>query len=171
MKFLKYLGVMFRKVRSNLLGGKLGFEAVLSAKVIHKDTGEIVNLGVICRKVVTDAFVEFLVDKLVATGSINVFKYHDCGTGTTDEAASQTTLTTPFGGARVVGTQVEGATAEIYKTVATIEFGSAFAITEHAVFSAATNGTMMDRSKFAVINVSATIKIEFTYELTVNSGG
>ncbi len=152
------------------LGGNLGFQVRLSARVKHAD-GHIEDLGVICKRVVTDAFVAFLVDKLHTAGNVNVFKYHDAGIGTNAEDAGDTALQTPWGGARVAGTQIEGTTANIYKTVATIEFTSAKDITEHGVFSAATAGTLLDRSKFSAIGVDTNVSIEFTYELTCNSGG
>jgi hypothetical protein len=100
---------------------------------------------------------------------MNVFKYHDSGTGTTAESNSQTTLITPCGEARDAGTQVEGASANIYKTVATHTYAGTFAITEHGVFSASTSGTLLDRSLFAEINVESGNKIEFTYQLTASA--
>ena len=164
--FQKFLGLFITKPQE----GKVGFNVSLSAKVKYAD-GRIVDKGVICRKCVTDDFVEFLVDKLVAAGNINLFKYHDAGIGTTAEDETDSGLETPWGGARVSGTQVEGASANIYKSVATIEFTSAKAITEHGLLSQATGGILADRSVFSVINVDTNVSIEFTYELTVNSGG
>lgn len=151
--------------------GKIGFNSRLSARVIIRPDGKIRNLGIICRKCVTDDFVEFLVTKLIAAGNINLFEWHDAGIGTTAENATDSALVTPWGGARVEGTQVEGASANIYKTVATIPFTSAKAITEHGVFSASTSGILADRSVFSEINVDTNVSIEFTYGLTVNSGG
>ena len=121
---------------------------------------------------VTDAYVALLVDDLqAAQAGHSTFKYHDSGTGVAAEAATDTGLGIPCGEARDTGTQIEGATANVYKSVATHTYGGSFAITEHGLFNAATGGTMMDRSKFAAVNVAAGEKIEFTYELTVSSGG
>ncbi len=139
--------------------GKGGYREVKSDRRVVKN------------RCVTSAFVNALVDALQSPVYVNVYKYHDAGTGTGNEAAGDTTLGTPWGGARVAGTQVEGASANIYKTVATIEFTGTFAITEHGIFSASTGGTLMDRSKFAAINVGNGDKIEFTYEITFPSGG
>ena len=122
-------------------------------------------------KVVTDAFVNKIVDGLQAAAYINNWKYHDSGTGVGAEAASDTTLGTPCGEARDVGTQVEGATANVYKSVATHTYAGTFAITEHGLFDATTAGTLMDRTKFAAINVVANDKIEFTFTITFSSGG
>jgi hypothetical protein len=178
MSFLKKLFNFFRKLfTGNLNQGKVNFEATLAARVIYKEGNKFgvapgtIDKGIICRRCVTAAFVNFLVDKLVAAGNINLFKYHDAGIGTTAENASDTALETPWGGARVSGTQLEGASANIYKSVATIEFTESKAITEHGLFSLAAAGVLCDRSVFSVINVDTNVSIEFTYELTINSGG
>jgi len=121
---------------------------------------------------VTNAYVNLLVDDLQsAQASHSDFKYHDSGTGTVAESAGDTALGTPCGEARDAGTQVEGATANVYKSVATHTYAASFAITEHGLFNAATAGTLMDRSVFAVINVVSGNQIEFSYELSVSSGG
>ena len=148
----------------------LELKGILTARVIRKD-GKIEDLGVICTKKVTDAFVEHLVDSLQnqTTKPIDTFKYHDSGTGTTAENKTDTALETPCGESRDTGTQAEGTTANIYKSVATHTYAGSFAITEHGLFSASTGGTLMDRSVFAAINVGVDDKIEFTYELTCNS--
>lgn len=101
----------------------------------------------------------------------STFKYHDSGTGTVAEAIGDTGLGTPCGEARDVGTQEEGATAVIYKSVATHTYAGAFAITEHGLFNASSGVTLMDRSKFAAVNVTATEKIAFDYQLSVVAGG
>jgi hypothetical protein len=142
----------------------------LSIRVIRKD-GTIEDKGVVARKVVTTAFVNKLVDAFQAAAYINTWKYHDSGTGVVAENITDTGLGTPCGDARDSGTQVEGASANIYKTVATHTYTATKAITEHGVFDAATVGTLLDRSVFSAINVNNGDKIEFTYELTCTAGG
>ncbi len=160
--FMTYLAQLF---------GIVPLSASLSAKVTRKD-GSIENLGVICSHVVTDAFVAFLVDSLQATEANWVnFKYHDSGTGVNVEAVGNTALQTPTGEARDIGTQIEGATANIYKTVATDTYAGTFAVTEHGLFNASAAGTLMDRSVFTAINIESGDKIEWTYQLSVTSGG
>jgi len=149
--------------------GYVDMSATLSARVIRKD-GTVENLGLISRRKVTVAFVNFLVDQLQAeTSEFGDFKYHDSGTGTTGESNTDTALETPCGESRDAGTQLEGASANIYKTVATHTYAGSFAITEHGLFSQATGATLMDRSVFSAINVTSGDKIEFTYELTCNA--
>ena len=165
-------------------GGKLTAQAILTTRHLVPDSaGNILSQdGVLCREIkrdrrkatrcVTDAYVALLVDELQASEALHsTFKYHDSGEGTTAENATDTALETPCGEARDTGTQIEGATANIYKSVATHTYGDTFAITEHGLFNASTVGTLMDRSKFAAVNVGNGEKIEFTYQLTVNSGG
>ncbi|MHA2404681.1 MAG: hypothetical protein ACXADH_16900 [Candidatus Kariarchaeaceae archaeon] len=134
--------------------------------------GRRVDYGVVCRRLVTTAFVEFMVDQLQAdTTEWGDFKYHDSGVGITGAAVGDTDIETTDGEARATGSQIEGATAEIYKSVGTITYTTTKAITEHGLFSKATGTTLMDRHTFAAINVENTDQIEFTYELTVNDGG
>ena len=132
--------------------------------------GHRMDYGTVSRHLVTDAFVAFMVDQLQAeTSTWGDFKYHDSGTGVTAENKTDTAMETPCGDARTVGTQIEGATANIYKSVATHTYDEALAITEHGLFMAAAAGTLMDRHTFAAINVTDGDKIEFTYELTCSS--
>jgi hypothetical protein len=80
-------------------------------------------------------------------------------------------METTDGESRATGTQVEGASANIYKSVGTIAYTTTKAITEHGLFNDATAGTLMDRTKFAAVNVVSGDSIEFTYQLTVSAGG
>jgi len=102
--------------------------------------------------------------------AINTFTYSDCGTGTTAASISQTALVTPWGGARVNGTQ-SNPTAGTYQSVATIAFTGSFAIAEYGLFSASTSGTMWDRRVFTAINVNSGDSIQFTYAVVINAGG
>ncbi len=157
-----------------LIGGPLGImsmSAGLSARVIRRD-GTVEDLGLICTHAVTDAYVAQLVDTLQSSvATFSDYKYHDSGTGTAAEAAADTTLETPTGEARDVGTQIEGATANIYKSVATNTYAGSFAITEHGLFNASSGGILMDRSVFTAITVTSGDRIEFTYQLTNTAGG
>jgi hypothetical protein len=140
--------------------------------VLRKATGEVINYGLASTQLVTDAFVEFMVDELQAETSVwGDFKYHDSGIGVTGANVADTDIETTDGEARATGTQLEGATAEIYKSVGTITYTSTKAITEHGLFSTLAAATLMDRHTFAAINVVNTDSIEFTYQLTCTSGG
>ena len=153
------------------LGGKLTATAVLTTRHLIPDPrGNILSQdGVLCREItrdrrratrcVTDAYVALLVDELqLDQATHSTFKYHGSGTGVAAEAATDTILGTEVE-TRDTGTQAEGATANIYKSVATHTYGSSLAITEHGLFNAATAGTLMDRSTFAAVNVTNGEKI------------
>lgn len=128
------------------------------------------DLGLVCTKVVTTAGVNYLVDGLQAnTTDVSLFKFHGSGTGVGAEAIGNTTLGTEVA-TRTSGSQAEGASANIYRTIGTVTYASAFAITEHGIFSASSGGTLLDRSTFAAINVISGDSIQFTYELTLPSG-
>lgn len=142
----------------------------LSAQVVRAD-GTTEDLGVLSRRVVTTAGVNWLATAFTNTVEPETLNFHDCGTGTTAEAVGQTGLITPFGGARVAGTQSTPGSVNIYRTVATISFTGTFAITEHGIFTASTSGTLFDRSVFSAINVANGDSVQFTYELTLPSGG
>lgn len=137
----------------------------------HIRDGEVLSKQVIKDRVITTAFVNALVDALQAATYINNWKYHASGTGTNAEAIGDTTLQTPIAEARDAGTQGEGATANIYQTVATHTYAGSFAITEHGLFDAAAAGVLADRTVFATVNVVAGDKIEYTFSTTLAAGG
>ena len=128
------------------------------------------ELGLISTKVVTTAGVNYLVDGLQAnTTDVSLFKYHGSGTTNTAEAVGDTTLGTEVE-SRATGSQTEGASANIYRTVGTVTYTATRAIVEHGIFSATSGGTLLDRSVFSAINVVNTDSIQFTYDLTLPAG-
>jgi len=147
--------------------------------LLRRADGSVVNYGLVSTRLVTTAFCEFMVDELQAeTTEWGDFKYHDSGTGVVAAAIGDTGMgtesTEQVDELRGVGTQIEGATAVIYKSVGTIVYdGAGGAITEHGLFSDTRVGvgTLMDRHVFAAINVVAADSIEFTYQLTATAGG
>jgi hypothetical protein len=148
----------------------ISFESNLYARLLLAD-GTSKNLGHIANKMVTTAGVNYMVDAFQNITELENFKYHASGTGVVGEAIGDTALGTEVEATRATGSQVEGASANIYKTVGTIAYTATRAITEHGIFSAATVGTLWDRSVFTAINVVNGDSIEFTYELTCTAGG
>jgi hypothetical protein len=118
----------------------------LYATKINKLTGEIIELGLVSMRVVTDTGVAFIVDAFQNTTEVENLKFHGYGTGAGAEAAGNTALTTELttqyatDNTRPTGTTTEGATANIYRTVATLDPDADVAITEHGVFSQAATG-------------------------------
>lgn len=152
----------------------LGVQSSLSAihYRIDQDTGRqyvLADYGTISRRVVTTAGVTFLANAFINTAEPELMNWHATGTGTNAEAIGDTTLQTETG-TRVAGTQ-SSPSAGVYRTVATVTYGSALAITEHGILSAITTGTLWDRSVFAPINVVNTDSVQYTYNLTITAGG
>jgi hypothetical protein len=142
----------------------------LEATLIKAD-GRRINYGLLSYRVVTNAFVAFMVDQLqTETSEWGDFKYHDSGVGTTAENAADTAMETTDGESRVAGTQTESA-ANAYRSVGTISYTTTKAITEHGLFSSEASTTLMDRSVFAAINVVSGDSIQLTYTLTATAGG
>lgn len=143
----------------------------LRARLLRAD-GSAVDYGLVSTKLVTTAFVNFMVDQLqTETSEWGDFKYHDSGVGITAAAITDVDIQTTDGESRATGTQIEGASANIYKSVGTISYTTTKAITEHGLFSTAASTTLMDRHVFSAINVVNGDSIQFTYELTASAGG
>ena len=139
--------------------------------VLRRANGEVVNYGLLGYRVVTTAFVTFMVDQLqTETSEWGDFKYHDSGVGTTAENVTDTAIETTDGESRATGTQTESA-ANAYRSVGTISYTTTKAITEHGLFSQSTGTTLLDRTVFSAVNVVNGDSIQFTYTLTVSAGG
>lgn len=142
----------------------------LGIRLLRAD-GSVINYGVVSYRVVTTAFVNFMVDQMqTETSQWGDFKFHDSGVGTTAAAITDTDIETTDGESRATGTQTESA-ANVYRSVGTISYTTTKAITEHGLFSQSTGTTLLDRHVFAAINVVNGDSIQFTYDFTVSSGG
>ncbi len=147
--------------------------------VYHAD-GTATDYGLLGRRGVTDAGVAYLAADIGGgANDSNLFKFHGFGTGTTAEAANQTTLVTELtteyavDSTRPTGSQANS--ANTYTTVGTLAINnggsSTYAITEHGIFSASSSGTLWDRTKFSAINlVDQADSLAATYVLTLPSG-
>lgn len=173
MLFRQWLRLLSKQaIRPFIQGGEVCIEARLSAIHFGPDGNVIRDYGIISTKAVTDVFVDFLVDNLVAeTSEFGDAKFHDSGTGVVAENQTDVGMGTKVETGRVTGTQLEGASTNIYRTVATIPYTATRAITEHGLFTITTAGTLVDRSVFTAINVDNLDSIQFTYELTVPANG
>jgi len=152
-----------------LLTGIPTLTATLSARLI-KASGEVVDYGVVCHRVVTTAFAIDLVDELQASqATFSTYRYHGSGTDNTAEDASDTELGVEVE-SRASGTQTEASTT-VYRSVGTVAYTATRTIVEHGLFDSSSSGTLMDRSVFTGIGVNSGDSIQFTYDLTVNAGG
>jgi len=160
--------------------GHVWLESRLYLKVLHAD-GTFTDLGLVGRKVVTTVGVGFIVDAFQGLVEPEDMKFHGFGTGTTGENVAdtdiETELTTQYASdnVRPTGTTTEGASANIYRTVATLspDSGGTIAVTEHGVLSDAAvgSGVLLDRTVFAAVNIVASQdSLQATYELTLTAG-
>ncbi len=140
-----------------------------------------VDYGVVGRKVVTRIAAELICDGFQATSAVlGDFFYHALGTEITAEDVSDTALASEFTTAyltdnvRATGTQTEqSASPQVYETVATNTVDAASEAQEHGILNqaAAAGGSLLDRTTFSVINLSASDAIQSTYRLTIQAGG
>lgn len=152
------------------VGGAVVYKGVLTAVKIRKD-GSKQDLGVLGTRSVTNAAVTFMRDDFNDGASdINLFNFHDSGTGAVAENVTDTALGTAAGPARVSGTKSVPASNQ-FRSVATIAYTATLAITEHGLFSASTVGTLWDRTVFTAVPVVSGESIQFTYTLTISAGG
>ncbi len=168
---------LFTKAGGGIGGGAIIAHTTLVAKLIVD--GKVTDVRREVRdKVVTDDFCEDIVDNLITeVSAFGDYKYHHSGEGVGAEAAADSALGTPREDNRDVGTQVEDS-PKVYKSIATTTYGSTWAITEHGLFNTAgaggppvTGGILMDRTKFAAINVVNLNQIEWTFTIAFTSGG
>ena len=182
---------LYSEVRSKLRMGPVRARRYLAWRRSH--SGEWIDRGAVWRRrgrrgrtrawfdglfhalppifVVTNAGVTYMRDDFNDGASdINAFNSHGYGTGAVAEAVGDTALGTEVETPRGAGTKSVPASNQ-YRTVQTHTFAASFAITEHGIFSAATAGTLWDRSVFAAINVVSGDAIQATYTLTITSGG
>lgn len=154
-------------------------ESELALTVLRGQPRTVEHYGVVGRKVITDTGVGFLVDAWQNLVEMEAMKYHGLGTGSTAEAAGQTALVTELtteydpDSTRATGTTAEGASANIFSTVATNTLNGTpgAALREHGLFSAASAGVLWDRTVYAAITLSSGDALQSTYQMTATSGG
>lgn len=123
-----------------------------------KDRREIDNLVVTVGK-------QFIASRMVGTASA-VMSHMAAGSDTTAAAAGDTTLGTELGRAALTSSTSSGAVATY---IATFGAGVATgAVTEAGIFNAASNGTMLARTVFPVVNKGADDGMSITWQVTVS---
>lgn len=134
-------------------------------------------LGLAGLRVVTTVGVGYIVDAFQNTTELENMKFHGLGTGSTAEDVSDTALVTELtteytGNVRATGTTTEGASANIFRTVATntLDGTPGAALREHGVFSASSAGVLLDRTVYAAITLSSGDGLQTTYDLTLTPG-
>lgn len=180
LRNLPHLWRGYRRLLVARLAGAPTMTGALYLRKINPRTGLVVDYGLVSLRVVTTAGVNYLVDALQGTVEPENLRYHGFGTGGGAEATGNTALTTELttqyatDNTRPTGTLAEGASANIFRTVGTLDPDADVAITEHGIFDQAATGggTLLDRTLFSVINLSGSNgdQLEATYELTLTAG-
>ena len=152
--------------------GLLSVYGSLHARVCRRG-GRMENLGLLGMRVVTDLGVAHLVDDWAdGSGNIENFNYHDSGTTNTAENQTDAALAAEAGPTtRATGVKSQPS-ANILRSVGTINYTGTLGIVEHGLFSTAARTTdlLWDRTVFTVINVESGDSIEFTYNCTMTAG-
>jgi hypothetical protein len=147
---------------------------------VLRPSGEVLDLGLMSCRVVTDTGTAYLIDSLQGLVEPELLRYHGIGTSTTAESAAQTALVTELttqynpSNTRATGSQGEqSGDSKTYETIGTNTVSATVAITEHGLFSQAAvgGGTMLDRSVFSVVNLVSPESFATTYRYTLPSGG
>jgi len=141
------------------------------------EKGETTDYGLASLRVVTTVGVGYIVDAFQNTVELENMKYHGLGTGSGSEAVGDTALGTELtseytGNVRATGTTAEGASTNIFSTVATntLDGTPGAALREHGIFSASSSGVLLDRTVFGAITLSSGDALQSTYQLTFTAG-
>lgn len=147
----------------------------LANSIIYRDK-TVLDLG--SGLVTTAGVVKLSQDVSVTAGSaaFALFRNHGSGTGTTAAAVGDTALQTAIGTTATNAsshTQATVSTNATITSVATVAYTGTAAVTEWGLFSSTTlaGATMWDHKIFSAINVVNGDSIQFTYVLTLTSGG
>ncbi len=179
---LKNLPNIWRGLSKIGIAKMFGVPTFYGALYLEKTTasGEIIEYGLASLRVVTDDGVDYIVDAFQNIVELEIMNFHALGTGVTAEnqtdSALVTELTTEYtGDVRATGTTVEGASSNIYRTVATntLDGTPGAALREHGVFNQAATGggVLLDRTLFSAITLNSGDALQSTYELTVTANG
>ena len=145
--------------------------------VVQHGDGTATDYGLLSRRIVTTAGVNYLAGTLAGTGTVTLFKYAAFGTGVTAAAIGDTALQTEttyyaVGSTRPTGSQ--STTTNVYTSVATFAPTTSLAVTEFGLMSQAATGggTLLDHLVFSAVNlVGAADSLVSTFTLTLPSGG
>lgn len=125
-----------------------------------KDFREIKNLVVTTGK-------EYIAARM-KDATVAAMSYMELGTGTTAAAAGDTALQSAISGSRTAISSITVATNTIAYAVTFPAGTGTGAVTEAGIFNAASAGTMLCRSVFAVVNKGAADGMSITWTITVS---
>lgn len=109
----------------------------------------------------------FIASRMISGGA-SVMSHMALGSGTTAPAAGDTALESLLGVREILDSSTSPASGVVLYT-SSFEGGDATgAVTEAGIFNAATDGTMLCRTTFDVINKSATDTLSVTWTITIS---
>lgn len=125
-----------------------------------KEQREIDNL-------VVDAGLDFIASRMAGT-SADVMSHMALGSGTTAAAAGNTDLESVLGSREALDSTTVTDNTVTY--VSSFEAGDATgAVTEAGIFNAASGGSMLCRTVFAVVNKAADDSLSITWTITISA--
>lgn len=155
-------------------GSAVEMYGLLTAKQYDSQGNFKQDLGVVGVKSVTAEFAKHLVDALgaYAASTLTTYNAHGQGDGSAAEGTGDAALASQRG-ERNVGTQTHGASSNIYRSVATIAATASYTVIEHGLFdtTGAAADRLMDRTVIDSFVVATNDEVEWTYNLTVVTGG
>ena len=136
------------------------------ALVLKDKTGKIKDSRYIHNLVVSSGL-EFICSRMAGT-SAAVMSHMALGSGTTAASAGQTNLVAVLGSREALDSTTASANTIVY--VSSFEAGEGTgAVTEAGVFNAASSGTMLCRTVFAVVNKAADDTMSVTWTITLTA--
>jgi len=170
-----------RVAEDGLLEGVTEILASLSAVVHRVDGRPDEDLGVICRRIVSSAFLQVVTHAMVGTGAdvtrIQAYNFHEWGNDTTAENASQSACIAKVGtqygaeNSSQLDAGTPGHSASTYYTAATLVATGNYTISEHCVHptnASPSDAYGLDRSKFTGVSLGSGDSITFTYTLSLS---
>ena len=110
----------------------------------------------------------FVATRMIGTGA-GVMSHMEVGTGTTDPAAGNTTLESAVSSSRTAFTSSAAVSGAVVTYITAFAAGTGTgALTEAGIFNASSNGTMLCRTEFSVVNKGAADTMTITWTVTVS---
>jgi hypothetical protein len=176
---------LLRGAWRSLLAQKLGIAHLYGqwCFAIIDPQGRRIDYGLASLRVITVSGAGHVADAFQGLASLSSFRFHGIGGSGTPETANDSALLDEFGGeyiqpnTRPEGTQVEGVSPNIYRTVAFIEVTDTVTIAEAGLFSQSSvisgspaGGTLLDRLAVASETVFAGFTLVSDVRVTVATG-
>lgn len=123
-----------------------------------------------CKNLVVNAGLAYIASRMVGTAK-SVMSHMALGSGTTAAAAAQTDLISMLGSRESLdGTNISGTNDEKVVYAASFEAGDATgAVTEAGIFNAASDGDMLCRTVFPVVNKAADDTMAVSWTITLSA--